>query len=270
MSAATSVTPQAITAARASIGMLIDARDVAAAAAPRSRRGSSAPAAVRRRRRRSPAAGSRPASAGPGAAACAQRLPHRELPAARRAARQQQVRDVGAGHDEQNRRRAEQQRQDVAQAADQVGAQRHHLRDEIRRWCADTRARAAPRSRSNSALCLPPPRRQAAAGRSRSSSPAAQRRLDRLETLLRQPDDRFRPARAIVEQPQLEAGRHHADDGVGVVLVEAHRRPTMDAIAAEAARATTGGSRIATRGPPRWYSCGRNARPCSIGVAEHA
>lgn len=58
--------------------------------------------------------------------------------------------------------------------------------------------------------------------------------FERFETLLRQPDTRFGTRRSIVEEPELEAWRHHAHDGVRVSIVEAHGLTDDGRVAAEA------------------------------------
>ena len=266
-SAAAIVTPQAIAAARPSIGM----RSTSAMSAGRSRaiassvqRASSEPDAPPRPR----AAGSRPASAAPAGGGW------RRAPGAPRTRARARRRAPAADSRRWRRRRqqehggAEQQRQHVAQAADEMRAQRHDLR-------ADRRVRSrilARELRRDARRARPAPRPTDTPGRSRPSTfqnaCAAQVRLEVVEALLRQPHQRLRPPRAIVEQPQLEARRQHADDGVGVAVVEPHARADDRGIAAEPAVHSAWLS-TTTRGPPRRYSCGRNVRPCSTRRAQH-
>ena len=61
-------------------------------------------------------------------AAGAQRLTHDEPRPSHAAAREHQVRDVGARHQQKNRRCAEEQRQNVLQAANEVRTERNDHR----------------------------------------------------------------------------------------------------------------------------------------------
>ena len=221
MMAATIVTPLAMTAARASIGM----RSTSAMSIGRSRsdhvqgpagEGQSEDSA----RRGEQEAFDQHLTNQPGAAR-AQRLTNGKLAAARSAAREQEVGHIRAGDDQENRGRTEDERQHVAQAADEMRAKRHHVRADcgVRLWIL---ARQLRRQRVEFRLRL--------VDRDVGPKPAddvpeclgPQRCLDIFEALFRHPDEGLRPPATIVEEAQLEAWRHHPDDRIGIAGIETH------------------------------------------------
>jgi hypothetical protein len=165
-------------------------------------------------------------------AAGAERLSHGELARPADTARQQQVRDVCAGDDEEERRRAKKKRQHVAEAPNQVLAQRHHLRRDVlvglrilarqlRRDSVELRSRVRKRdTRPQPPEHIPEPR-------------ATQGWLELFESRLGQPHGWLRPRGAIVEEPQFEIRPQHADEGIRVGVVHAHATADDGGVAAE-------------------------------------
>ena len=142
----------------------------------------------------------------------------------RRGARQQHVRDVGAGDQQHEADRDEQHRQAEPRVADDALLERHHLHVAV--GARDTPPRGARVTTSTSAW--------AEAGLTPGFSRAKTRRLSPSRLSRRRVERQRRPQLGVhrPERREHEARRHHADDRVELA-VEAHRAADDPRIAAE-------------------------------------
>ena len=148
---------------------------------------------------------------------------HGDLRLPRRGARQQHVRDVGAGDQQDEADRDEQHREAEPRVADDALLERH--RPARRGSCPERRfSRAVTRSTSA----------WAAAGSTPGFSRAKTRRLLPLAAVAPAVERQRRPQLRLrrPERREHEARRHHADDRVGSPSRRI-ARPTMSAVAAE-------------------------------------